>query len=134
MNSHLSSEQICHWIAGGHGREEERHLRECPICQAELDQFQNALGGFRHSLEQTPVPAPSYSRVRQTLPRWILATAALSVLVAVPVYWNARQQRDAERAQADELLLERVHAGLSRSVPASMEPLLQLIQRRMPND
>jgi hypothetical protein len=74
-----------------------------------------------------PVPAASYSRVRQTLPRWILATAALSVLVAAPVYWNARQQRDAEQAKADQLLLERVHAGLSRTVPASMEPLMQLI-------
>ena len=66
-------------------------------------------------------------QIRQTLPRWILASAALSLMVAAPVYWSARQQRDAEQAKADQLLLERVHAGLSRTVPASMEPLMQLI-------
>ncbi len=129
MNSHLSSEQICRWIAGERGYEEHRHLRACPACRTELDQFQNALTGFRSSLERSPVPAISYSRVRQTLPRWILAAAALSLLVATPVYWTARQQRAAEQAKADELLLERIDAGLSRSVPASMEPLMQLISK-----
>jgi hypothetical protein len=67
--------------------------------------------------------------VRQTLPPWILATAALALLVATPVYWIARQQRAAEQSTTDELLLERVNAGLSRTVPPSMEPLMQLILR-----
>jgi hypothetical protein len=129
MNSHLSSDQICKWLAGERGPVEQRHLRACPTCRAELDQFQNALRGFRNSLEQT-APAVSYSRVRQTLPRWILATAALALLVATPVYWNARQQRAAEQARADELLLERIDASLSRTVPASMEPLMQLISTK----
>jgi hypothetical protein len=114
-------------MAGEHGRNEERHLRECLACRAELEQFQNALAGFRSSLERSPVPAVSYSRVRQTLPRWILATAALLLVTGAPVYWSTRQQRLAEQAKADELLLERVDAGLSRSVPASMEPLMQLV-------
>ena len=125
MTLHLTAEQICQSIAGDLGSEVEQHLRDCPACQAECDQFQNAVAGFRDSLEQSPVPAVNYSRVRQTLPRWILATATLSLLVAAPVYWNARQQRVADQAQADELLLERVHTGLSRAVPASMEPLMQ---------
>jgi hypothetical protein len=114
-------------MAGEYGRGEERHLRECLVCRAELEQFQSALSGFRSSLERSSVPAVSYSRTRQTLPRWILATAALSLVVAAPVYWSARQQRAAEQAQADELLLERINSGLSRSVPASMEPLMQLV-------
>ena len=127
MNSHLSSEEMYQWLCAERGDEVEEHLRECPGCQAELHQLKNALVGFRTSLEQCPVPPVSYSRARQTLPRWIFAMAALSVVVAAPVCWNAYQQRAAEQAKADDLLLERVQAGLSRSVPASMEPLMQLV-------
>jgi hypothetical protein len=129
MNSHLSLEEIYQWLSGEHREEVEEHFRDCPACKAEIHQFQNALTGFRSSLQQSPVPAINYSRVRQALPRWILATAALALLVATPMYWNARQQRAAEQARADELLLERVNASLSRSVPASMEPLMQLISK-----
>jgi hypothetical protein len=136
MNSHLSSEQLCHWLAGEHGPDEEQHLGACPACRAELCDFQNVLAGFKSSLEQSPIPAVSYSRVRQTLPRWILATAALALLVAAPVYWNARQQRAPQpaedQAKSDELLLERIDASLSRSVPSSMEPLMQLISKENP--
>jgi len=85
MNSHLSSDQICRWLAGERGTEEHRHLRDCPACQAELDQFQHTLTGFRISLEQSPVPAASYARKRQALPRWILATGALALIVAVTI-------------------------------------------------
>jgi hypothetical protein len=127
MNSHLSSDQICKWLAGERGIEEHQHLRSCPSCRAALKGFQNALMGFRSSLQESAVPAVSYSRTRQMLPRWILATAALALALAAPVYWNARQQRSTEESRTDELLLERVNAGLSRSVPSSMEPLMQLI-------
>jgi hypothetical protein len=129
MNSHLSLEEICRWLSGECGEELEERIRECPACQTELRQFRNALAGFRSSLEQSPVPPVSYLRERQILPRWILATAALSLVVAAPLYWNARQQRAAEQSKTDELLLERVNAGLARTVPASMEPLMQLISR-----
>jgi anti-sigma factor RsiW len=120
MNSHLTSEEIYQWLSGERGDEVEEHFRECPACHAEMYRLRNALAGFRHSLEQTAIPAVSYPRIRHALPRWILAT---------PVYWSARQQRAAEQAKTDELLLERVHAGLSRTVPASMEPLMQLVSR-----
>ena len=132
MNSHLSSEHMCHWMAGEHGPDEEQHLVACPACRAELGQFQNALAGFKSSLEQSPIPAVSYSRVHHTLARWILATAAVALLVATPVYWNARQQRMAEQTKADDLLLQRIDASLSRSVPSSMEPLMQLISKENP--
>jgi predicted anti-sigma-YlaC factor YlaD len=129
MNSHLSLEEIHQWLSGERRDEVEEHFRECPACKAELHQLQSALAGFRSSLEQSPIPPVSYLPVRRTLPRWILATAALALLVATPVYWNVRQQRAAEQTKADEVLLERVNAGLSRSVPASMEPLMQLISK-----
>lgn len=129
MNSHLSMEEICRWLAGESGGELEERIRDCPACQAELEQFQNALAGFRGSLEQAPVPAMRLARAKHMLPRWVMAAAALSVIIAAPVYWNARQQQAAERAKADQLLLERINAGLSRSVPASMEPLTQLLSK-----
>jgi len=129
MNSHLSLEEIHQWLSGERSDEVVEHFRECPACNAELHQLQSALAGFRSSLEQAPVPPVSYLPVRKTLPRWILAAAALSLLVATPVYWNARQQRAAEQAKSDELLLQRIDASLSRSVPASMEPLMQLITK-----
>lgn len=129
MNSHLSLEEIHQWLSGERRDEVEEHFRECPACRVELHQLQSALAGLRSSLEQLPVPAVSYSRGRATFPRWILATAALLLLIATPVYWNARQQRAAEQARADELLLERIDASLSRSVPTSMEPLMQLISK-----
>ena len=127
MNSHLSSDQTCKWLAGERGTEEQQHLRDCPVCRAELNQFEHALTGFRSSLQESPVPAVNYLRTRQILPRWVLATAAVALMLAGPVYWNARQQHSIEQSKTDELLLERVNAGLSRSVPASMEPLMQLI-------
>ena len=129
MNSHLSLEEMYQWLSGEHGADVEEHFRECPACQAELLQFLSALTGFRTSLEKSPVPAVRRKQSSQRLSRWVLASAALSLMVAAPMYWNARQQRAAEQAKADELLLERVNAGLSRSVPASMEPLMQLISR-----
>jgi anti-sigma factor RsiW len=129
MNSHLSLEEVYQWLSGERRDEVEEHFRECPACKAEMQQFQNALAGFRSSLKQSPVPAISHPRARQTLPRWILAAAALSLLAATPMYWNARQQRAAEQARADELLLQRIDASLSRSGPASMEPLMQLISK-----
>ena len=129
MNSHLSSEEMVQWLSGERVEEVEEHFRDCPACKVEMQEFQNALAGFRISLEQLPVPPVSRRNMRQMLPRWILATAALSLVVATPVYWNARQQRAAEQARADELLLQRIDASLSRSVPASMEPLMQLISK-----
>jgi predicted anti-sigma-YlaC factor YlaD len=129
MNSHLSSEEMYQWLSGEHGADVEEHFRECPACRTELLQFRSALAGFRTSLENSPVPAVRRKQSSQRLSRWVLASAALSLLVAAPVWWSARQQRAAEQAKADELLLERVQAGLSRSVPASMEPLMQLISR-----
>lgn len=146
MNSHLSSghltqEEIYQWLSGERAIEVEEHFRDCTACQDEMHQLRNALVGFRGSLEQVPVPAISRRSLRrsslrpgrQALPRWILATAALSLVVAGPVYWNVHQQRavraNEEQMKTDQLLLERVDAGLSREVPASMEPLMQLISK-----
>ena len=130
MNTHLSSDQICRWLAGDGKAEDQRHLRECAACQAEVEQFHSMLAGFGASVRNSPAPAIRRAARHAAMPRWILAAAALSILIGAPIYWNVRQQRAAEQAKADELLLDRVNAGLSRSVPASMEPLMLLISQK----
>ena len=129
MNSHLTSEEIYLWLSGERGDEAEEHFHECLACQADLYRFRKALAGFRDSLEQCPVPPVHLRPVRQVIPRWILAAAAVLLVAAAPAYWTARQQRAVEQSKTDELLLERVNEGLSRTVPASMEPLMQLISK-----
>ena len=134
MNSHLPSlhltqEEIHQWLSGEPGNGVEEHFRDCPACQVELTQLRDALAGFRSSLEQWPVPAIRRPHGRHAVPRWILVTAGLSLLVAAPVYWNTRAQRVADQVNSDQLLMERVHTGLSRAVPASMEPLMQLVSK-----
>ena len=65
--------------------------------------------------------------VRHRVHRYILAAASLSILVSASAYWHSRQQtRAAEMARADALLVQ-VDAGISRAVPQTMEPLVNLV-------
>ena len=86
MNSHLSSEEMYQWLSGEHGADVDEHFRECPACRTELLQLRSALAGFRTSLEESPVPAVSRKQSSQRLSRWVLASAALSLMVAAPVF------------------------------------------------
>ena len=60
--------------------------------------------------------------------RWAVAAVVVLILGAIPVSYERtrEQQRAAEQAGEDALLLEKVNAGISRTVPRSMEPLLGL--------
>jgi hypothetical protein len=51
----------------------------------------------------------------------------LIILLVIPVYKNKREEKRARQAMEDALLLEQVNASLSRDVPASMEPLMNLV-------
>ena len=108
MNSHVSSEEMYLWLSGEHGADVDEHFRECPTCQTELLQLRSALAGFRTSLEESPVPSVRRKQSSQRLSRWVLASAAFSLMVAAPVWWNAHQQRaiqtNEDQAKADELL------------------------------
>jgi hypothetical protein len=74
--------------------------------------------GFRAILE--------HERERRSIRmRWAVAAVVVLLLGAIPVYKNAQErQREAEQEKADALLLEQVNAGLSRSVPRAMAPLM----------
>ncbi len=66
--------------------------------------------------------------VRPTfLLRWVIAVVGVLILGSIPVsYEHAREQQRAAQAREDALLLEKVNAAISRTVPRSMEPLLGL--------
>jgi len=59
--------------------------------------------------------------------RWAIAGVVLIILLVIPVYKNAREQKRAREAMEDALLLEQVNASLSREVPAPMEPLMKFV-------
>jgi hypothetical protein len=58
-----------------------------------------------------------------------LIAAALLIAGAAPVYRNMTdKRREAEMERADTLLLQRVNARVSQTLPAAMEPLMQTPQ------
>lgn len=135
MNQHLSSEQIARWMAGERRPAEEQHARQCPECGAELARMEAALSLFRGSVrewsDQSSAQAQEFVPVRRRWGfqpmRWAVACVVLLMLAAIPVYRNANEkQRQADLAKADAALLEQVDAGISRAVPATMEPLAKL--------
>ena len=135
MNHHLSKQQISAWISGERTPEEELHIAGCPQCRGEVAGLEDAVAFFRGAMHEwgsreplarwQPEPAPRRSRIQPA--RWALLAATLMILAAVPLYRNVERQRAADRARADALLMEQVDAGLSRPVPAPMEPLLNLV-------
>ena len=127
MTQHLSGRRISAWMAGERTPEEERHMGECPECRAQVAGLENAVAWFRGSVrEWSETGGTRQLRVRRQ-PRWALIAATLVILAGVPIYRNVELQREADRARADALLMEQVDAGLSRPVPAPMEPLLSLV-------
>ena len=139
MNGHLSSEQISRWMIGERTDREEEHVRQCSECAAQLAGLGSALALFRDSVRDCGemyghphVGLPS--RAQSVRPgflvgrsRWASIAAALLLLAAIPIYTTSRDRRAAEIARADAVLLEQVDAGISRAVPAPMEPLVKLV-------
>jgi hypothetical protein len=92
--------------------------------------FRGVLGQFRDAVHeeaaQSAPPVFSWREQSKTRPvlRWAVAAVLALAIGAIPFYENARQrQRAAEQAIADELLMEQVNEGLSRSVPLAMSSL-----------
>ncbi len=150
MNQHLSSEQISKCVAGEATPEERSHLGECEACGADLARLEAAVGSFRdtvrHWSEQTRSEQtrseqtrsePNSAATRQTLAdssrnkpilvqvlRFAAAAAIVVIMVGVPM-WRLKQQR-ADLANQDDVLLEQIASGLSRSVAQPMQPLTRL--------
>src|ERR1035438_1019648 len=95
------------------------------------DRFEDAVSRFRdlirHEGNQAQSPALQAILQRQQVNRrprrWAAAAIGVAVLIlgAIPVsYERTRgQQRAAEQAREDRILLKHVNAGISRTVPRS---------------
>ena len=133
MNRHLSTEQIARWIVGERSAAQERHVRECAACGAEVAQLETALGAFRGTVrnwsdgERAAAAQPVRARRVQQWTRWAMAAAALATAAAIPVYLEVRHQRQVELAKADAALMEQVDTAVSRAIAAPMEPLVKLV-------
>jgi len=136
MTRHLSSAEISKWIAGERNRRSEDHLSECAECRGELAHFQGRLSDFRAvvrawSQEQSaaaPLPAWRMGRTHSSPRlRWALIAAAMVVLAAIPIYRASQPRPSSDHSLDDTVLLEQIDDGVSRSVPAPMEPLTTLV-------
>jgi aryl-alcohol dehydrogenase-like predicted oxidoreductase len=135
MNTHLSPEDISHWLAGERSSEVERHTGECEQCSARLDDMENRLAEFRRTTHDWsaahPVAAPRIDwgqSVRRTAQRWVLAAASLVILISGSAYWeHARQRARVAEMAREDAILKQVDAEISRAVPQPMEPLVSLV-------
>ena len=135
MIEHLSAEQISQWMMGERNPQLVLHVKECDECRSELEQLESALVQFRGAVRELSSPAapPAWQQPASrgswfSWPRLVLSAATLLFLIALPVYWAGRtRERAAEAARADALLLERVDSSISRAVPETMEPLVNLV-------
>jgi hypothetical protein len=136
MSRHLSSREISEWAAGTRSLERENHLHECAECRGELVRLQGVLSEFRDSLRNwsagqggsapRPVWLTESPRAAHRL-RWAMVAVVMVLLAAIPIYRSRERQRPADTSLEDAVLLEQIDAGVSRSVPAPMEPLTGLV-------
>jgi len=141
MTRHLSAAEISEWMVGTRSRQSEDHFHECAECRGELSRLQDTLSDFRASVREwtheqsAAAPFPVW-RVRRGygLPRlrWALIAAATVLLAVIPVYRANRHQPKLDSSLDDAVLLEQIDEGVSRSVPAPMEPLATLVSEDSP--
>jgi len=142
VKEHLSSQEITEVIAGQGSRQAQEHVAQCQACGGEVQRTTEPLkmfaGALRSLGEEMGPSRPFVPDERRVVPvtgawRWrpgrlTLAAAALLMMIAAPVYRHEELKREAALTAAqDELLLRQVESGISRWVPAPMEPLAKLM-------
>jgi hypothetical protein len=138
MTPHLSTEQISQLLAGEGTAQQQEHASKCTECASELDLMRNVLSDFRDSVRQwadNASPASKTDRVLLPAPpthraqfvRWAVVAAALILLITISLHKNTNKRHREMDTLEDTRLLEQVNVHLSRSVPAPMEPLMEII-------
>jgi anti-sigma factor RsiW len=143
MNSHLSREQMAEWVGGERSRATEAHMRTCAVCQAEAEQFQNALAQFGSTLREWSAekyhPSSQLQSARKQaqpsygLAGWNWAALAVIICAAMGLFLQQSQTRKPTpiatetAAISDAALLKQVDQEVSRTVPSPMEPLVNLV-------
>ncbi len=139
---HLSSQQLAEIMTGQPSPQVAqlvaRHVEDCPACRAQVANFGQALGGFRgavrawseeqaHAVRAIPAGAGeprSWAASHQLV--WALLMAAVCIIASVVIPRRGGDQA----AASDALLLNQVDSQVSRTVPASMEPLMKLVVQK----
>lgn len=147
MKPHLTSEDYSKWMIGERTPEHEEHLRRCADCAAELENIQAPLRLFRGAVRDWSadqrVKAAQRTQVagsvnaRPAHPLWVrFATAGVALALAIAMgvggsNWRQadtlRREQRAERE--DEALLGNIQAAVMRPVPATMQPVYNLMAR-----
>lgn len=144
MKQHPSAQQVEQWVTGERRREVEQHLQTCRACAEEIQRMEELLKLFGSAVRnwgEEMRPARSWNPNVQTdsvsfwfgvwrsrVARVALAVCGAVAVIAVPVYQQEQRHRQAAAAAVqDEILLREVESGISRSVPAPMEPLAKLM-------
>lgn len=135
MSTHLSPEEFSECISGAPSHLAVAHLRDCTACSAELTNFREALGEFREVIRawsddraNAVIAAPERAVGHRS---WIashqLAWALLMAAVCVVASFVIPRYRAGTPPPNDAVLLNQVDTELSRTAPASMEPLMKLV-------
>lgn len=127
----MNHPQVNDWLSGNRTPAVEAHLESCPQCAAELAAIEAPLSAFRDSMHRWS--ARQMAPVTVVAPRglfagWLriaVAASALAVIAAVGIHRHNEQAAALQRE--DEALLQQVETDVSRSVPATLEPLARLM-------
>ncbi|HEU4636504.1 MAG TPA: hypothetical protein VFS41_10020 [Edaphobacter sp.] len=151
-NAHLTEQQLYDLVIAGSTENPpelkplREHLLRCPECAAELASLREPLEDFRSSVTAWAShhsAGHSWTRASRStsfgmLSAWLLAAAALILLIALPFATHHNSARIATRdvthstphpsassstTSGDEALLEEVNQTVSSSIPTPMQPL-----------
>jgi hypothetical protein len=127
----MNHPQVNQWLAGDRSPDLKTHVESCRQCAAGIAKLEAPLGAFRDAVhrwsdrQMAPVTIVEPRRASAGWLRIAVAATALGVIAIVGV--ERHNQEAAAMARADDALLEQVATDVSRSVPATLEPLDQLM-------
>jgi len=134
LSKHLSSGQLSECILGQPSPTLARHVQDCPMCQAELGNFREALGEFRGAVRawsndqaEAALDIPATVSQPRSIASHQLAWAVLIAVVCVIASLVGPRHGAENAAASDAVLLNQVDAQVSRTAPTSMEPLMKLV-------
>jgi hypothetical protein len=135
MKRHLNEQEVLEWVSGTRTPAGEEHVTACAECRNEVERLSAALAGFRTTTREWAEQERQAAAVRvgnrsrrfgwQSL-RLAAALAVLLVCFGVLLTRHNKVQ-PVDPGNADDAVLERVDAAMSREVPSAMEPLSQLV-------
>jgi len=149
MSNHLSQEEFAKCIVGQSAKAELQHIRECPQCSADLEQFNSTLLQFRtvvrNRIDDRIALHPNMAPLKPatlSIGAWRLAWvgAAVVALVIPLLIGETKSQKPIVQPRlvetsgdtSPDAVMKRVNLHLSRTLPAPMEPMMGLIPSEEP--